>query len=119
MVVASEVHPVMRVSEPTVGIEERRITRDSLIQQLGGSEQIGFLVANIERVDKRSCTAVKFECADIGRGCLLNVPLFIQRELRLQLVSDGLCDFGLDGEHVGEIAIVALRPEMRVIAGVD
>ena len=39
--------------------------------------------------------------------------------MRLQLLSDRFGDFALDPEHVSQIASVGLRPEMRVVPGVD
>ena len=36
-----------------------------------------------------------------------------------KLVGNGFGDLALDGKHVGQIAIIGLRPKMRVIAGVD
>ena len=39
--------------------------------------------------------------------------------MRLQLLSDRFGDFALDSEHVSQIARVGLRPEMRVVPGVD
>jgi hypothetical protein len=41
------------------------------------------------------------------------------REFRLQLVGDAFGNVALDGEDVGQIAIVGLRPEVHVVAGVD
>ena len=38
---------------------------------------------------------------------------------RLQLIGDRLGDLALDGEDIGQIAIVGLRPEMRVGLRVD
>ncbi len=40
-------------------------------------------------------------------------------ELRLDRRDDGLGDFVLHGEHVGEIAVVALRPEVTAGGHVD
>jgi hypothetical protein len=50
---------------------------------------------------------------------LLDRILLRGRELRLQLVGDGFGDLALNGEDIGQIAIVSLRPEMSVVAGVD
>jgi hypothetical protein len=45
--------------------------------------------------------------------------LFVRRKLGLQLVGNGLGDLALNGEDIGQIAIVGLGPEMRIIASVD
>src|SRR5438477_385874 len=42
-----------------------------------------------------------------------------RRKLCLELVSNRLCDLALNGEDIREIAIVSLRPKMRVIACID
>ena len=39
--------------------------------------------------------------------------------MRLQLLSDCFCDFALDSEHIGKVACVGLRPEMRVVPSID
>ena len=44
---------------------------------------------------------------------------FTWRKLRLQLVGNGLGDLALDGEDIRQIAIVGLRPQVYVSAGVD
>ena len=43
----------------------------------------------------------------------------VRRELSLQLIGNRLGDLALDGEDIGQIAIVGLCPEMRVGAGID
>ena len=37
----------------------------------------------------------------------------------MQLIGDGLGDLALDGEDIGQIAIISLRPKMRVGPRVD
>jgi hypothetical protein len=44
---------------------------------------------------------------------------FIWRKFRLQSGSDFLREIGLDGKDVGQIAIVILRPNVLVVAGID
>ena len=39
--------------------------------------------------------------------------------MRLQLLRDRFGDFALDSEHVSQIASVGLRPQMRVVTGID
>src|SRR5512132_104585 len=63
--------------------------------------------------------AVKVESRQISRGRLLDGFLLVRRELRLQLIGDRRGDLALDGEHIGQIAIVGLCPQMRVGASVD
>ena len=63
--------------------------------------------------------AVEIKRGHVFRRWLFDLPLFIRRELRLQLVGDRFRDFTLNRKDVGEIAIVSLRPKMRIVAGVD
>ena len=50
---------------------------------------------------------------------MLDCILLGGRERGLQLVGDGFRYFALDGEDIGQIAVVGLRPEMRVVPGID
>jgi hypothetical protein len=55
----------------------------------------------------------------ISRRSVLYRLLLVRGELRLQLVGNGFGDLALDGEDIGQIAIVSLRPNIRVTARVD
>src|SRR5262245_42204362 len=63
--------------------------------------------------------AVDVECRQISSGRLLHRFLLVRRKLRLELLGDGFGNLALDGEDISEVAIVGLRPEMRIIASVD
>ena len=63
--------------------------------------------------------AIKVESRQVSGGRLLNGFLLVRRELRLQLVGNGLGDFALDGEDVIKWTIVMLRPQVRVGARID
>ena len=96
------------------------ITRDSLVQQIGRLQQIGFpMTAGKRRQKKIFGVRVEIERCDIGRRAAFNGALLAWRELRLELVGDGLCDLALNSENIGQIAIVSLRPEMRIGARID
>ena len=45
--------------------------------------------------------------------------LLVKREFGLQLSRDRLRDLALDGEHIRQVAIVSLRPEVRVGPSID
>src|SRR5206468_6760918 len=51
----------------------------------------------------------------VRRAALLERPLFFRQELELERTYDGFRNLILDRENVGQIAIVALGPQM--IAG--
>ena len=57
---------------------------------------------------------VLIEGDKISRRSVLYRLLLVRGELRLQLVGNGFGDLALDGEDIGHIAIVSLRPDMRV-----
>ena len=50
----------------------------------------------------------------VGRG-LGDGLLLLRQELHLQLLDDRVRDFVLDGEDVGEVAIVAVGPDMAAV----
>src|SRR4051794_5877349 len=52
-------------------------------------------------------------------GLLPNPTLLLRRELCLQRCGDLERDIGLDGEYVGELAVVGLGPEVTVVACVN
>jgi len=62
---------------------------------------------------------IKIECGHIRRRLLLNRGFFARRKLGLQLIRNCLGDFTLDGEDVGQVAVVRLGPEMCVISRID
>src|SRR3954452_1743890 len=62
---------------------------------------------------------VEVKRSDIHRRRLFNGAFLAWRKLRLELIGDGFCDLTLDGKNVGQIAIVSLRPEMRIGARID
>ncbi len=66
---------------------------------------------------------VRLEIKKIGLRIISRLDddarLFFGRQFRLQLIGDGSGDVALNGEDIGEIAIVSLRPDMRVGAGIN
>ena len=63
--------------------------------------------------------AVEIKRNHVRSRRLFDLALFIRRELRLQLIGDGFCDFALNRENISQIAIVSLRPQMRIGARID
>jgi hypothetical protein len=55
----------------------------------------------------------------IGRGWFGDRSYFALGDPGLELSRNGFGNFTLDRKNVGDIAIVGLRPEMRICAGVD
>ena len=56
---------------------------------------------------------------DIGSRSQSNGLLLLRQELDLQLLDDGLGDFVLDRENVGQIAVEAVGPQMPAGGAVD
>ena len=52
---------------------------------------------------------------DIGRGRLADRLLFLGQQADFELLDDGLGDFVLDRENVGQVPVVAVRPEVPAV----
>ncbi len=57
--------------------------------------------------------------SDVRGGSLVDRTLFPWRYFGLKLIGDGLGDLTLDGENIGQVPVIFLRPDMSVITGVD
>ena len=68
---------------------------------------------------ERFRASVKIEGNEIRGRSLFDRLLFRRRKLGLKLIGDGFGDLALNGKDVRKIAIISLRPEMRVVAGID
>src|SRR6266567_1676221 len=120
MVVASAIKRIMRLCQPAIGLEKRWVTRDSLGQQIDGLQVIRFPCTAPGRSQKKIFGArVEIEGGDVVCRGTFDCAFFAWRKFCLQLVGDRLCDLTLNGEHVGEIAIVRLRPEVSVGTRID
>src|SRR6266487_7108566 len=120
MVVASEVNGVMSEGELAKRIEKRRIACDSLIQQVDPLEQIRFCLTAKARIQNKIFRAVvEIERCEIGSRPALNGQFLSRRNFGVKLLSDFLCDLTLDCEHIVQVAIVLLRPDVRIGARVD
>jgi hypothetical protein len=111
---------VMRVGELALSCEKGGIACKRLVKQIDPCAQV--LCKNrTEAYVKNEIlrTAIEFKSSDICGWALLDRTFLGGRELRLQLVGDAFGDLALDGEDIGQIAIVGLRPEVSVVAGID
>src|SRR5947208_16192706 len=54
----------------------------------------------------------------LGRP-VVETRFFIRRKFRLESGSDFLREIGLNGEYVGQIAVVIFRPNVLVVVGID
>ena len=57
----------------------------------------------------------------VGVSCRLsfNARFFLRRKRRLQRVGDTFSDLGFYSKDVGQLPVITLRPQMRVIVGPD
>jgi hypothetical protein len=69
--------------------------------------------------EERLGPIVEKERGKVACGRLCNGRLLADRKLRLKLVSDRFGDIALYREDVGQIAIVGLRPQMRIGSGIN
>src|SRR5205823_928734 len=96
------------------------ITRHSLLQQIGRLQQVGSPISTGKRRQKKIFSVrVEIKRSDIRRRRLFDGTLLLWGKLRLELIGDSFCDLALNSENVGQIAIVSLRPEMRIGARID
>ena len=56
---------------------------------------------------------------EVARGSSLHGGFFARGKPDLELVGDRLSDVALDGEHIGQIAVVLFRPELCAGLRVD
>src|ERR1700730_1834784 len=63
--------------------------------------------------------SMKSLCNGVGGGRLCDSCFLAWRHSSLQLVGNRLSNLTLNGEHIREIAIVSLRPKMRIRARVN
>src|SRR6266481_4869864 len=108
MVVAKEIKRVMSEGELAMRIKKGWITCDGLVQQIDRLEVTRFTV----RWRQKNIFGARVEIERGDVSCLWAFPgaLFAWRKLCLQLVGNGLGDLALNGEDIGQIAIVGLGP---------
>ena len=56
---------------------------------------------------------------DVLRRRRLDRLLLLRQQPHLELLDDRLGDLVLDGEDVGQVAVIAVGPEMRSVCAVD
>src|SRR5438477_7603399 len=119
-VLTQSVQCVVGTSDQALRCEERGIACQGLIEQIDPCMDIRHLHATEANVKNEVLSpAVEFKGSDICGWTLLDRTLLGGREFRLQLVGNAFGNLTLNGEDVSEIAIVSLRPKMRIVAGID
>ena len=98
VVETKEINPVMRSRELKIRGKERRVACNSLLKQLHGLEQIFF------------CQCAKRNAIDEVFGSQVEI---------VKLICDFLRNLALDSEHVSQIPIVFLRPNVSAGARIN
>src|ERR1700761_7275453 len=116
----SEVKLIVGADELAVREKKRGIPDQGEVQQIhclldirSSNSAEGGIVHEIFRA------AIQIKCGDIGGGTYFDRGLFVRRKFGLKLIGNGGGDFALDREHIGQVAVISLRPQMRVVTGVD
>src|SRR5438128_1894185 len=111
----------MRIGEPTMSEEKCRVAREGLVKKLHRFKEILSQArgANIALVEEFFCSKETVVGSYVRGGALADRTLFLWRELGLKLVGDFLGNLALNRENIGKIAIIGLRPKMRIGAGVN
>src|SRR6266536_1066862 len=114
MVEAKKVKRAMSVRELAIRLEKRRVTRDSLVQQIGRLEQFRSRGTAKARQKKIFDASVEAERRDVARRGKFDCVHFPWRKLGLKLLGNRLRDFTLNREHIRKIAVISLRPSLFV-----
>jgi hypothetical protein len=110
----------MRKNQLAICSVERCVARGRALKELDCLQEVLVLeCARAGRQEESFGPAVLIEGDKISRRSLLDGFLLVRRKLRLQLLRNGFGDLALDREDIGQIAIISLRPHIRVIARVD
>ena len=119
-VLTQPVQCVVRIGELVLCGEKGGIACQSLVEQIDpGAQVLRGYCAEAGVKNEVLGPAVEFKSTHVCGRTLLNRALLGGRELRLQLIGNGFRDLTLNSKNIRQIAIVRLRPQMRVIAGID
>ena len=111
MIEAIEVKAIMNIGQLAIRLEERRVSRDSLIQQVGRLSQVpSVIISKARRYKKIFRARVEIERRDIARCGTFDFALFIWREFRIEFAGNRCCDFTFNCEYVCKLALVDQRP---------
>ena len=120
MIFTIEVEKRLGVGEQAVGKQKFRVAGHCLVQQFGSFEQ----ALSSARIERRSIIEELGPDIKIMRDQIAGRP-FIQRcllwrrQFRLQLPGNPFRNLALNGEDIGQIAIVGISPKVRICARID
>src|SRR5215470_16171104 len=118
MVKAMDIKLVMSEPQLAICLHEGRITRDSLVQQIGPLQQICLQTVAKTQCQKILGPIVEVESDEIGCWRLFNCQFLRTRNFRAKPLSDFSRELALDCKYVIQIAIVFFRPHERASTSV-
>ena len=99
--------------------EKGRVARYGLVQELHRFKESSLAPHGARDLEEFFCLQVEIVGSQIRGWPLVDCTLFLWRQLGLKLFGDFLRNLALDGEDIRQIAVVSLRPEMRVVPRID
>jgi hypothetical protein len=90
-----------------------------LVKELHRFKVTFSLASGVAFVDEFFCSQVEIIGSQVFGRPLHDSRFVFRRELGLKLVGNFLGNLALDGEDIGQIAVIFFHPDMRVIAGID
>ena len=110
----------MFIGELAISKEKGRVARHRLVKELHGIKSVLSPAQRGEvSVDEFFGSEVKVVSSQVRSRTLADRTFFRWRELGLKLVGDFLGNLALNGEDIGQVAVIFFGPYMRVIAGID
>src|SRR4029453_1426195 len=115
------VNIIVRIGELTMSEEKGRFAPYSLVKKLHCFKIIFSSAREVNEavVDEFFCSQVEIVGNEIRSWALTDYTLFLWRQFGLKLVGDFFGNLTLDGEDIGQVAVIFLDPNMGVVAGID
>ena len=106
----------MRARRITISQRKFRIAFRRLIEQSHRAQQRRSGILRFEiRIDNFLGLEIEIEGDQIACRPLLNIRFFLRRKFGAKLRHDGLCDVALNLKQIGNVAVVGVGPDLRII----
>src|SRR5438128_3375205 len=117
MVDAIEIKLIMSEGQLAIRIEKRWVASDSPVQQIDSLPKIQYLAPSLQKniIGAR----IQIEGNEIPGRFALNSHFLSGCNFGMKLVSDFLRDLALDCEHVVQIAVILINPDVGIGPRVD
>ena len=120
VIVPRGIHAGVESRKQTPGNYELPVSCNRFVQKRDRGDQLLLGGSRIGHIaDQFPGASVEIVGNKIAGGPFFNGSLFAGQKFRLQLVGNRFGNFTLDRENISQIAVIGLRPEMRVITRVD